>query len=122
MSSYINNLTTLALIYGNREIIATGIRVSGEIVFRMALEGFFSTGNYIVKRLIVGEEPDKKKKTYQLDEPEIEETLEKVDVKITRENPETTILPVTMYNEENQCKCEHCLEQKAFLSQTVFKS
>lgn len=114
----------MALIYGNREIIATGIKVSGEIVFRLVLEGVFSSGNYIVKRLIVGEEEsNKKKKTYQLeDEPEIEKTLEKVEVEITREKPETTISPVSIYSEVNPCSCNHCLEQKAFLSQTVFKS
>jgi len=121
MSTYLNNLTTLALIYGNREIIATGIRVSGEIVFRLVLEGVFSSGNYIVKRLIVGEESDKKKKTYQLEDPEIEKNPEKVEVEIRHEIPKTTILPVSMYSEQNKCECEHCLSQRKFLSTTVFK-
>jgi len=127
MSTYLNNLTTLALIYGNREIIATGIKITSEIALRWALEGAYSGSSYLFSSMFGKSEieSDRRKKTYHKKEGEDDEKEPDIEPKNERYNQLEGVdiqKPVIIYSEVNPCSCSHCLEQKAFLSQTVFKS
>jgi hypothetical protein len=57
-----NNIAIISLIYTNKELIVASLRITVEIVARMAIEGGINSAAYIGRRIIYGVE-EKKTKT-----------------------------------------------------------